>query len=74
MADGIASIGPTLVPMQITSFADFTTILGSYTDNSYVPFVVNDYSELLETLLERYGEEHVNINEGTFTPSPGLVE
>ena len=31
-------------------------------------------SELLETLRERYGEGQVNINEGTFTPSSGLVE
>ena len=31
-------------------------------------------SELLETLRERYGEGQVNINEGTFTPSTGLVE
>ena len=53
LAGGIASIGaaivgpttkgPALVPTQITSFADFTTIFGSYTDDSYVPFVVNDY-------------------------------
>lgn len=31
-------------------------------------------SELLETLRERYGEGQVNINEGTFSPSAGLVE
>ena len=31
-------------------------------------------SELLETLRERYGEGQVNINEGIFTPSSGLVE
>ena len=31
-------------------------------------------SELLETLRERYGEGQVNINEGTFTPSTGVVE
>jgi hypothetical protein len=31
-------------------------------------------SELLETLRERYGEGQVNINEGTFTSSTGLVE
>ena len=53
LAGGIAQIGaaivgptikgPALVPTQITSFADFTTIFGSYTDDSYVPFVVNDY-------------------------------
>ena len=31
-------------------------------------------SQLLERLGERYGEGQVNINEGTFTPSTGLVE
>ena len=53
LAGGIASIGaaivgptqkgPALVPTQITSFADFFAVFGSYTDDSYVPFVVNDY-------------------------------
>ena len=35
--------GPALVPTQITSYGEFEQIFGSYTDDSYVPFVVNDY-------------------------------
>ena len=53
LAGGVAQIGaaivgstvkgPALIPTQITSFGDFESIFGSYTDESYVPFVVNDY-------------------------------
>lgn len=53
LAGGVAQIGaaivgptvkgPALIPTQITSFGDFEAIFGSYTDDSYVPFVVNDY-------------------------------
>ena len=53
LAGGIAQIGaaivgptvkgPALIPTQITSYGDFTAIFGSYTDDSYVPFVVQDY-------------------------------
>jgi phage tail sheath protein FI len=53
LAGGIAQIGaaivgptvkgPALVPTQITSFGDFTAMFGSYTDDSYVPYVVQDY-------------------------------
>ena len=53
LAGGVAQIGaaivgstvkgPALIPTQITSFGDFEQIFGSYTDESYVPFVVNDY-------------------------------
>jgi len=53
LAGGIAQIGaaivgptvkgPALIPTQITSFGDFTAMFGSYTDDSYVPFVVQDY-------------------------------
>ena len=35
--------GPALIPTQVTSFGEFTSIFGSYTTDSYVPFVVNDY-------------------------------
>ena len=35
--------GPALVPTQITSFGDFVATFGSFTDNSDVPFVVQDY-------------------------------
>jgi hypothetical protein len=53
LAGGVAQIGaaivgptvkgPALVPTQVTSFGDFEQIFGSYTDDSYVPFVVQDY-------------------------------
>ena len=53
LAGGVAQIGasvvgptvkgPALVPTQITSFGQFEQIFGSYTDDSYVPFVVQDY-------------------------------
>ena len=53
LAGGIAQIGaaivgptvkgPALIPTQITSYGDFTAIFGSYTMDSYVPFVVQDY-------------------------------
>jgi hypothetical protein len=53
LAGGVAQIGaaivgptvkgPALVPTQITSYGDFEQIFGSFTDDSYVPFVVNDY-------------------------------
>lgn len=35
--------GPALVPTPISSWADFTSIFGSYTTDSYVPFAVKDY-------------------------------
>jgi hypothetical protein len=53
LAGGVAQIGaaivgptvkgPALIPTQITSFSDFTATFGSYTDDSYVPYVVQDY-------------------------------
>jgi len=53
LAGGVAQIGaaivgptvkgPALVPTQVTSFSDFQQIFGSYSDDSYVPFVVQDY-------------------------------
>jgi len=35
--------GPALIPTQITSYNEFVATFGSYTDDSYVPFVVQDY-------------------------------
>ena len=53
LAGGVAQIGaaivgstvkgPALIPTKVTSFGEFTSIFGSYTNDSYVPFVVNDY-------------------------------
>lgn len=35
--------GPALVPTNISSFAEFEQTFGSFTDESYVPFVVQQY-------------------------------
>ncbi len=53
LAGGVAQIGaaivgptvkgPALIPTQITSFGQFVETFGSFTTDSYVPFVVNDY-------------------------------
>jgi hypothetical protein len=53
LAGGVAQIGaaivgptvkgPALIPTQISSFSDFVATFGSYTDDSYVPYVVQDY-------------------------------
>ena len=53
LAGGVAQIGaaiigptvkgPALVPTQVTSYGEFEQIFGSYTDESYVPYVVQDY-------------------------------
>ena len=55
LAGGIAQIGaaivgptikgPALVPTQITSYSQFQNTFGSFTDDSYVPFVVKEYLE-----------------------------
>ena len=53
LAGGVAQIGaavvgptvkgPALVPTKITSWGEYQQIFGSYTDDSYVPYVVQDY-------------------------------
>ena len=53
LAGGVAQIGaaivgptvkgPALIPTQITSFSQFQEIFGPVTDESYVPYVVQDY-------------------------------
>ena len=53
LAGGVAQIGaaivgptlkgPALVPTQITSYGDFVSKFGSYTNDSYLPFVVQNY-------------------------------
>ena len=35
--------GPALVPTQVSSFSEFQQIFGSYTDDSYVPYAVEEY-------------------------------
>ena len=55
LAGGIAQLGaaivgptikgPALVPTQITSYSQFQNTFGSFTDDSYVPFVVKEYLE-----------------------------
>jgi hypothetical protein len=53
LAGGVAQIGaaivgptvkgPALIPTKISSYSEFVATFGSYTDDSYVPFVVQDY-------------------------------
>jgi len=47
-AIGAAVIGPTIkgpaqIPTKVKSFSEFEAIFGSYTEESYVPFVVQEY-------------------------------
>lgn len=47
-AIGAAIVGPTvkgpaLVPTTISSYAEFEQVFGSFTDDSYVPYVVQEY-------------------------------
>ena len=35
--------GPAQIPTQITSFSEFREVFGGYTDESYVPFTVEEY-------------------------------
>lgn len=47
-AIGAAIIGPTvkgpaLVPTTVSSYAEFEQVFGSFTDDSYVPYVVQEY-------------------------------
>jgi hypothetical protein len=53
LAGGVAQIGaaivgptvkgPALIPTSVSSFGEFEALFGSYTDDSYVPYVVQDY-------------------------------
>ena len=40
---GATTKGPAQVPTQIGSFSEFQEIFGGYTDESYVPFTVQEY-------------------------------
>jgi hypothetical protein len=35
--------GPALIPSKISSYGDYVATFGSYSDDTYVPFVVRDY-------------------------------
>ena len=35
--------GPALIPTQVSSFSEFENIFGSYSEDTYVPFIVQDY-------------------------------
>lgn len=35
--------GPALIPTKISSYSDYVATFGSYSDDTYVPFVVRDY-------------------------------
>lgn len=40
---GPTTKGPALVPTQITSYGEFEATFGGFTDESYIPYVVQDY-------------------------------
>jgi len=40
---GPTTKGPAHIPTQVTSFQEFENIFGSYSEETYVPFVVQDY-------------------------------
>lgn len=76
LAGGVAQIGaaivgptvkgPALVPTQVTSYGEFEQIFGSYTDESYIPFVVNDYlrNGNVITVTRLLYEDGYNIQNG----------
>jgi hypothetical protein len=76
LAGGVAQIGaavigptvkgPALIPTQITSMGDFEKTFGSFTDDSYVPFVVNDYlrNGNVITVTRLLYEDGYNIQNG----------
>jgi len=76
LAGGVAQIGaaivgstvkgPALVPTQITSYGDFEQIFGSYSDETYIPFVVNDYlrNGNVITVTRLLYEDGYNIQNG----------
>ena len=35
--------GPALIPIKVSSYGEFQQIFGSFTDDSYVPYVVDEY-------------------------------
>ena len=54
-AIGGAVIGPTIkgpaqVPTKVTSFSEFESIFGTYTSDSYVPFVVQEYLKYADVM------------------------
>jgi hypothetical protein len=34
--------GPALIPIKVSSYGEFQQIFGSFTDDSYVPYVVDE--------------------------------
>ena len=76
LAGGVAQIGaavigptvkgPALIPTQITSMGDFEKTFGTFTDDSYVPFVVNDYlrNGNVITVTRLLYEDGYNIKNG----------
>jgi hypothetical protein len=76
LAGGIAQIGaavvgptvkgPALIPTQITSYGEFESVFGSYTNDSYVPFVVQDYlrNGNVITVTRLLYEDGYKLNQG----------
>jgi hypothetical protein len=77
LAGGVAQIGaaivgptvkgPALIPTKITSFGEFTQKFGSYTDDSYVPYVVQDYlrNGNVITVTRLLYEDGYKLNQGS---------
>lgn len=76
LAGGVAQIGaaivgptvkgPALIPTKITSMGEFTQKFGSYTDDSYVPYVVQDYLKNgnVITVTRLLYEDGYKLNQG----------
>ena len=76
LAGGVAQIGaaivgptvkgPALIPTKITSWGEFTQKFGSYTDDSYVPYVVQDYLKNgnVITVTRLLYEDGYKLNQG----------
>ncbi len=59
--------GPALIPTTVSTYAEFERIFGGYTDESYVPFVVQDYLRNAEniTVTRLLYEDGYNLTDGT---------
>lgn len=59
--------GPALIPTTVSSYAEFERVFGGYTDDSYVPFVVQDYLRNADniTVTRLLYEDGYNLEQGT---------
>jgi len=59
--------GPALIPTTVSSYAEFERVFGGYTDDSYVPFVVQDYLRNADniTVTRLLYEDGYDLEQGT---------